>query len=43
MSRYTGWTAHLLLNLILMQNDYPPSIIKLENRLNYFKQVSASS
>jgi len=34
-----GRTARLLMNLILMQNGYPPAIIKPTNRLAYIKSL----
>jgi len=34
-----GRTARLLMNLILMQNGYPPAIIKPKDRLKYLKSL----
>ena len=34
-----GRTARLLMNLILMQNGYPPAIIKPSNRLKYLRAL----
>ncbi|MFH1453578.1 MAG: Fic family protein [Armatimonadota bacterium] len=34
-----GRTARLLMNLILMQNGYPPAIIKKEDRLEYINSI----
>ncbi|MDC3414493.1 Fic family protein [Terrihalobacillus insolitus] len=40
-----GRTARLLMNLILMQNGYPPAIIKvdLEQRVKYYKALEKAS
>src|SRR5699024_1676003 len=34
-----GRTARLLLNLELMKDGYPPVIIKVENRLEYYEAL----
>jgi len=34
-----GRTARLLLNLELMEDGYPPVIIKVENRLAYYEAL----
>lgn len=34
-----GRTSRLLLNLELMKESYPPVIIKVENRLNYYEAL----
>lgn len=35
----TGRTARLLINLILMQNGYPPALIRKRDRLRYIKSL----
>ena len=34
-----GRVSRLLLNLELMKNGFPPTIIKVENRLNYYEAL----
>ncbi len=34
-----GRTARLLMNLVLIQNGYPPAIIKMENRVEYIQSI----
>ena len=34
-----GRTARLLMNLVLLQNGYPPAIIKMSNRAEYIQSV----
>jgi Fic family protein len=40
-----GRTARLLMNLILMENGYPPAIVKAENeqRMNYYETLETGS
>lgn len=40
-----GRTARLLMNLILLQNGYPPAVVKAENeyRLNYYLTLETAS
>ncbi|MGM0877459.1 MAG: Fic family protein [Bacillota bacterium] len=40
-----GRTARLLMNLILMENGYPPAIVKAENeqRMNYYETLETAS
>lgn len=37
-----GRTSRLLLNLELMKEDFPPIVIKVENRLDYYKALDKS-
>ncbi|RLA82953.1 MAG: hypothetical protein DRG78_05790 [Epsilonproteobacteria bacterium] len=34
-----GRTARLLMNLILIQNGYPPAVIKVSNRVEYIQAI----
>ncbi len=38
-----GRTARLLMNLILMQAGFPPVIIRVEDRLEYYETLSAAN
>lgn len=37
-----GRTARLLMNLILLQNGYPPAVIRVANRANYIQSLESA-